>query len=307
MDDRIQRIREMEARLNRITEWLETGSGDVREDIRLLDEYYRSPLWREDFEADEAGELPTDLPRGVLSEDAVYNALAETGDYLTMNWISETDGRIFDEVQMAAYLRDKFASGRFPEAQKALPYAEEKHKNTKPRKGPGNVPYISHPLTMTCHALAMGLEDDILLAALLLHDVTEDCGIPPAEMPVCGEVQEIVALVSKPKEGYEAKKYFDAIAENPKACMVKCIDRCNNLSTMAMAYSLEKIEEYIEETETWYPRLMEMIREQPEYGNAAWLLTYQIKSLVMMGESARGRVNRFKTEIEICGESYCST
>lgn len=200
---------------------------------------------------------------------------------LHWNWYDEKgellSGRIFDEEHMSAFLKEKFASGRFPEAQKALPYAGEQHRSTKPRKGPGNVPYISHPLTLTCHALAMGLEDDILLAALLLHDVTEDCGIPPAEMPVCEEVQEIVALVSKPeKKDYNAKKYFDAIAENPRACMVKCIDRCNNLSTMAVAFSREKMIEYIEETETWYPRLLKIIKGQPAYSNAAWLLSYQI-------------------------------
>ena len=74
---RIKRITEMEARLNRIREWLERTTCDIREDIRLLEEYYHSPLWRSDFEADEAGLLPADLPRGVLSEDAVYNVLTE--------------------------------------------------------------------------------------------------------------------------------------------------------------------------------------------------------------------------------------
>ena len=74
---RIKRITEMEQRLNRITAWLENETGDVESDVRLLDAYYRSPLWRRDFEADEAGKLPADLPRGVLSEDAVYNALTE--------------------------------------------------------------------------------------------------------------------------------------------------------------------------------------------------------------------------------------
>ena len=75
--ERMARISEMETRLNRLTEWLKHRSDDVSEDVRVLDEYYRSPLWRSDFEADEAGELPPDLPRGVLSEDALYNALAE--------------------------------------------------------------------------------------------------------------------------------------------------------------------------------------------------------------------------------------
>ena len=133
---------------------------------------------------------------------------------------------------------------------------------------------------MTCHALAMGLEDDVLLAALLLHDVGEECRIPPSQMPFCEEVQRIVALVTKPEKGYDAKKYFDGIAASPKACMVKCIDRCNNLSTMAMGFSVAKMEEYIRETETWYPRLMRIIKEQPEYNNAAWLLQYQIRSLL---------------------------
>ncbi len=189
-------------------------------------------------------------------------------------------GRIFDEDHMSAFLKGKFASGQFPEAQKALPFAKEKHKETKPRKGPGNVPYIAHPLTMACHALAMGLEDDILLASLLLHDVTEECKIPPSEIPVCKEVQDIVALVSKPDKGYDAKKYFDAIAGNPKACMVKCIDRCNNLSTMADGFTVSQMAKYIQETEKWYPRLLRVIKEQPAYNNAAWLLQYQIKSLL---------------------------
>ena len=77
MDDRIQRIADMEARLDRVTRWLEKGEGDVSEDARLLDAYLQSPLWLEDFEADEAGLLPAGLPRGVLSEDAIYNAISE--------------------------------------------------------------------------------------------------------------------------------------------------------------------------------------------------------------------------------------
>ena len=42
---------------------------------RLLEEYYTSGEWRGDYEADEAGLLPPDLKRGVLSQDGVYNLL----------------------------------------------------------------------------------------------------------------------------------------------------------------------------------------------------------------------------------------
>ncbi|MCR5782856.1 MAG: DUF4298 domain-containing protein [Clostridia bacterium] len=44
-----------------------------------LEAYYTSGEWREDFEADEAGLLPPDLPRGVLSEDGIYNLLEDQG------------------------------------------------------------------------------------------------------------------------------------------------------------------------------------------------------------------------------------
>ena len=43
-----------------------------------LETYYTSYAWRTDFEADEAGLLPPDLKRGVLSEDGIYNLLEES-------------------------------------------------------------------------------------------------------------------------------------------------------------------------------------------------------------------------------------
>ena len=80
--ERIQRVTQMENRLRRLSAWLREGgplSGSVQEDARLLADYYEGPLWRADFEADEMGLFPADLPRGVLSEDEAYNVLMEYG------------------------------------------------------------------------------------------------------------------------------------------------------------------------------------------------------------------------------------
>ena len=41
-----------------------------------------SGQWLKDFEADEKGKLPANLKRGVLSEDGLYNLLAETRDII---------------------------------------------------------------------------------------------------------------------------------------------------------------------------------------------------------------------------------
>lgn len=86
--DRIARIQEMEAHLDRVSAVLrntEAGLPEllaVQDSVRHLSAYYSSPLWREDFQADEAGELPKDLHRGVLSEDAVYDLLTEYDEQL---------------------------------------------------------------------------------------------------------------------------------------------------------------------------------------------------------------------------------
>lgn len=43
--------------------------------IEELSDYYGSDEWKADFADDEAGLLPDDLPRGILSEDGIYNIL----------------------------------------------------------------------------------------------------------------------------------------------------------------------------------------------------------------------------------------
>ena len=53
------------------------GQEDARRKLALLEEYYTSGEWRADYEADEAGELPADLKRGVLSQDGIYDLLTE--------------------------------------------------------------------------------------------------------------------------------------------------------------------------------------------------------------------------------------
>ena len=45
------------------------------EKLLLLDAYYTSGEWLEDYEADERGDFPPDLKRGVLAQDALYELL----------------------------------------------------------------------------------------------------------------------------------------------------------------------------------------------------------------------------------------
>ena len=69
--DRIERVKRYERLFD------EAVSTHDPEKLHLLEAYYSSGEWREDYEADENGELPPDLKRGVLSQDALYDLLEE--------------------------------------------------------------------------------------------------------------------------------------------------------------------------------------------------------------------------------------
>ena len=81
--EQIERIRQMEQNLNRALQVVQQLTAaldefDAAQDaIRQLTRYYGSDEWKQDFSADEAGLLPKDLKRGVLSEDAVWNVLID--------------------------------------------------------------------------------------------------------------------------------------------------------------------------------------------------------------------------------------
>ena len=194
----------------------------------------------------------------------------------------ELSDRLFDEERMYAYIEAYAAENHLEQTMRVLPYARGKH-NGQFRKGKDKVPYIYHPLLVACQALALGLDEDDMVSAALLHDVCEDCDVAPEELPVNPATQKAVALLTKVYTGekLDKKAYFSAIAENEIAVMVKLLDRCCNVSGMAAGFSREKMLEYIEETEQWfYPMIQSAKAAFSERSNALFLLKYHISSVV---------------------------
>ena len=80
---RIERICEMERSYDKVSEALKAIE-EAKDDIVRLRQYMDSGLWKEDFEADERGELPANLKRGVLSEDGLWNLLEDIAQTLAL-------------------------------------------------------------------------------------------------------------------------------------------------------------------------------------------------------------------------------
>lgn len=195
----------------------------------------------------------------------------------------KTKDAIYNWDRMKTFLKATAKAGKMGDTAAAIDFAVDAHEGQK-RKNT-DIPYIYHPFTLACHALAMGIRDDAVVAACLLHDVIEDCGKKQEDLPVGEETRELVELLTMEKDNSDSRKetlrkYYRGIRGNPKAALIKCLDRVNNITTMSWGLSRERIVRMIEETEEFYPALLKVLKKTMEYNDAAWLLQYQMESML---------------------------
>jgi len=88
MKSTIDRIKNMEAVFDFLQKMVREKTVSVcKEDwfkihLNNLLDYYENGLWLADYELDEKGMIPSDLKRGILSQDGFYDFLTEISDYL---------------------------------------------------------------------------------------------------------------------------------------------------------------------------------------------------------------------------------
>ena len=223
----------------------------------------------------------------------IATVLHTTVNVLMADQDTEKDFTVKDSLGSAEHMYSRMVS--FAEIEElrqtffALRFMKEKHAGQfrKPSLFSDEaVPYITHPLLMACHAHALRIREDGILAAILLHDVCEDCGVTPNELPVSDEVKLAVDLLTYRKdptavEDVTKKKYYDAIATNRIATIVKILDRCNNISTMAGSFTEEKLVAYIRETEQYVMPLLRYARHTiPEYADSFFIIQYHMNSVL---------------------------
>ena len=83
----IDRVRQMEQYMDEVAGILKNNpdelnfNKEVQRKVEILTNYMDSGQWLADYEADERGELPCNLKRGVLSEDGLYNLISEVEEF----------------------------------------------------------------------------------------------------------------------------------------------------------------------------------------------------------------------------------
>ena len=195
----------------------------------------------------------------------------------------KTTKNIYDWKHMFTFIKATAKAYQMKDTLKALDFAVKAHEGQTKKRS--DIPFVYHPLNVACHCLAMDIRDDSVIAACLLHDVVEDTEYTLDDLPVGEETKQLVRLMTHEKTDDDnreevMKMYFKALTSNPKAALIKCVDRCNNLTTMSWGLSRDRIYRMIKETEQYVLPLLKVVKAQPEYNNAAWLLQYQMESML---------------------------
>lgn len=137
------------------------------------------------------------------------------------------------------------------------------------RKGDLAAPFIVHPLEVAELVASTHINAPFVLMAALLHDVVEDCGVPldRIESLFGGQVRDVVAALSFPKEASKADKIARAPSFNAAAAMIKKADLISNLRGIAKdasALSPEGRKRYVD-----YAIAMAAALDQAEYPPSA--------------------------------------
>lgn len=183
----------------------------------------------------------------------------------------------FDANKIYTYLKGYAMGLEWSDTLAALSFARVAHKDQRRKSGE---PYIIHPLTVASHAVALGVKEDEVVAAAILHDVVEDCNIGVDMLPVSDNTKDAVRRLTHVK-GEPLGPYYREIGENRVASIVKLLDRCDNVSTMAGVFSVEKIKQYIDETREYVLPLIRQTKDKwPSDSNALFVLKYHIVSVI---------------------------
>ncbi len=152
-------------------------------------------------------------------------------------------------------------SADLPMIDKAVAYANEKHKFQKRKDGS---PYIIHPLAVAAIVSEMGLDSDAILGALL-HDCIEDTDASHDEISnlfgetVAALVEGVTKLTranfssSEQEQMENLRKMFMAMSKDIRVVLIKIADRLHNMRTMQYQTPAKQISKCRETMDIYAP------------------------------------------------------
>ena len=162
---------------------------------------------------------------------------------------------------MCAAIARKMPTADMDLIDKAVRYADEKHKHQKRKDGS---PYIIHPLAVAEIVVEMGLDIDAILGALL-HDCIEDTDASHDEIeklfgPTVAELVEGVTKLTRANfssteeaQMENLRKMFMAMSKDIRVVLIKIADRLHNMRTMQYQTPEKQIQKCRETMDVYAP------------------------------------------------------
>ncbi|HKK79268.1 MAG TPA: HD domain-containing protein [Phaeodactylibacter sp.] len=142
-----------------------------------------------------------------------------------------------------------------PELLEALQFAAIQHQYDR-RAGYDRLPYINHLIKVTnCLANRIGIKDEALLLAAVLHDIVEDTEVTVEQLErrfggeVAAIVEELTDDMSLPYGERKRLQVEQAGKLSPKARVIRLVDKASNLRDIfnyPLDWSVEKKAAYLD-------------------------------------------------------------
>ena len=161
--------------------------------------------------------------------------------------------------------------------------------------------YFEHPIRVARMLLNLGIRDDVILAAALLHDTVEDghISLDIVREKFGDEVAHVVDLLTK-REGMTPEEYFKRVAQDIRAILIKTVDRVCNVDDMTDVFFEGRLERYIGDTEKYVlPIMKQARRDYTGYTDLFIICRDYIKGIL---RAAKKIVELYRKIKELAGE-----
>ncbi len=212
------------------------------------------------------------------------------GKYTNKNYVlGYLIAKCFNEHEMKLGLEEFLDEQDFLDEQKvaevkdALKFAQKEHAR---QRRLNEQPFIVHPLFVAYFGIMLGIRDENIICIALLHDVCEDCGIAPEELPFNEVVQRGVRHLTfvydyKEDESEAEKMYrktrakmltYTRLIDCIDALIIKAIDRFHNLVTAAGELPEKAIIKNVKETQRYLLPIIHTAKDLEKYAEYRDLL-----------------------------------
>lgn len=183
--------------------------------------------------------------------------------------------------KMFTYAKGFFHGANMKQSLEALTYMRARHTGQTRSSGER---YIIHPLRMACNAMALGIDNDDLMATILIHDVVEDTHVAVDDLPFNDSVRRSVKYMTVTKFDGELKsvtknRYYHNLLEDANALICKGFDRQDNLSTITDLEEKAIVKNILETNILLLPKMKEAKEKWPSLSNILHTLRTNIKNM----------------------------